>query len=158
MNKKKEIEVKEVGMEGTDLYVTDLRSGVEPDMEPDMRFPLSDTIDDNKKEAKSPIDKSFKKQIKKENKLKHMYSIYNKLKIKLGIKSKPISEPSIFTGIAVVLLKTLDFMVNAVLIVFLVYSAYLGVLAINNGAAPLNVVAICIFILTLSWVLERIKG
>lgn len=136
---------------------------IDVSLQPDIRFPMYDNeklekdLDADQEQLKSPINENFKKQIKRENRLKKLYSKYNKFKMILGITEKPVNEPSVFTGIAFAFLKFLDFVLNTVLIVFLVISVYLGVLGIKNGVDPLKIVAICVFILSLSWVLEKIK-
>jgi len=128
---------------------------------PDINKEKKEEEKKKKKEAEEkekPFGSEFKKANKKEERLKKLYTLKNKLKEKLGITPKPTDETGIITAVVIFLLKIFDFSLNAFFIVLMAIAGVLGIFAIRDGAEPLNIIAICLFILTLGYVCNNIKG
>jgi hypothetical protein len=149
---------KEVKRKGKSLVVDAADVEKEDVVTPDDRFPDAGKGEQEKEKKEKPFDSKFKKSIRKEERLKKFYDIQHKIKEKLGIKPKQNDEPSITAGIIFWLFRSLDFGLNATFIVLTVIAGVLGIFAIKDGVEPLKVIAICLFILTLSYVSDKIKG
>ena len=126
------------------------------EIQPDDRFP------DIGKEEKPKDDKvdfdKFKERNKKENRLKKYYILRSKIKEKLGIIPRESAEPTIVSGIVYKILQFMDFALNSVIIVSITIAVYFGLIAIKNQISPYHIAVICLFIVVLSYVSDRIRG